>query len=236
MAVGSSERWYEESFSSEGFSAQRKYPNEELSRFMGRNFFSIPPEMRKQKNILEVGCGSGANLCMIAREGFNAYGIDFSPSAIGLAETMLRSYGVSANLSVQNMLNMSFSDEKFDGVVDIFSSYCLNVKDGLILIKEIHRLLKKGGVFFSYFPSKSSDAFKYHAPASMIDGDTLDGIHRETSPFFGNNYPFRFMESSDYKSLMENNGFSVKYLEKVGKTYRQGGEYFEWIALEAIKL
>ena len=85
--------------------AQRKYPNEELCRFMGRNFFSknLNELERQEIKILETGCGSGANIWMLAREGFATYGIDLSPEAIKLAELMLDSYGVGAKLSVQDM-------------------------------------------------------------------------------------------------------------------------------------
>ena len=70
------EDWYEASYREEGFDSQRRYPNEELLRFMGRNFFAIPSELRKETRILELGCGSCANLWMLASEGFKAYGLD----------------------------------------------------------------------------------------------------------------------------------------------------------------
>ena len=40
-------KWYDESYSKYGLSAQRRYPNEEMLRFMGRNFFSVEKEKRK---------------------------------------------------------------------------------------------------------------------------------------------------------------------------------------------
>ena len=60
------------------FSTQEwgKYPGEELIRFIARNFYAAPN--RKDIRILEVGCGTGANLWFLAKEGFNAFGIDGS--------------------------------------------------------------------------------------------------------------------------------------------------------------
>ena len=78
--------FYDQSYKQLGFAAQRKYPNEELSRFMGRNFFSLKHEERSSKKILETGCGSGGNIWMLAKEGFDTYGIDLSTEAISLAE------------------------------------------------------------------------------------------------------------------------------------------------------
>lgn len=59
-----------------------RYPNEELVKFIGKNFFRIPKEERQNIKILELGCGQGANLWFLAKEGFDVYGIDISPSAI----------------------------------------------------------------------------------------------------------------------------------------------------------
>ena len=131
--------FYEKSYQEHGFNAQRKYPNEEFCRFMGRNFFHISHEKRKDIKILETGCGSGANLWMIAREGFDTYGIDLSAEAILLAQSMLDKHDVNANLSIQNMCNLNFQDSCFDAVVDVFSSYCLSKKEHLVYLQEIKR-------------------------------------------------------------------------------------------------
>ena len=79
-------RWYQKSYKKEGFGAQRLYPNEELLRFLGRHFFLIPIQKRKNIKILELACGSCSNLWMIGKEGFKAYGIDFSDVAIRLGK------------------------------------------------------------------------------------------------------------------------------------------------------
>ena len=39
--------------------------------------------------ILEAGCGSGGNLWMIAQEGFNTYGLDFSKESIKVVKNLI---------------------------------------------------------------------------------------------------------------------------------------------------
>ena len=56
QAIDKVKSFYEDSYASMGFAAQRRYPNEELCRFMGRNLFSIPQQERSDIKILEVGC------------------------------------------------------------------------------------------------------------------------------------------------------------------------------------
>lgn len=96
-------QYNEEAYRALGHGAQRQYPNEELCRFMGRNLFPIARENRRGVRIFELGCGSASNLWMIAREGFSAFGIDLSPSALPLAQQTLENYGVMAELHVGDM-------------------------------------------------------------------------------------------------------------------------------------
>jgi len=82
--IQETEKWYERSYQSLGLEAQRRYPNEEMLRFLGCNLFKIPYESRKETCVLEVGCGSCSNLWVVAKEGFDAYGIDLSSESIVL--------------------------------------------------------------------------------------------------------------------------------------------------------
>ena len=229
------QRFYVSAYTSNGLGAQRRYPNEELCRFMGRHFFGIENAKRRDVRILEVGCGSGANLWMIAREGFDAYGIDLSPEAIKLAQRTLEQYGTSATLAAGDMTACPFPDSRFACIVDVFSCNCLDEAAFRKFAREAKRLLAPGGLLFTYTPSKASDAFQDHVPARKIDASTLDGIRRETSPFLGNNYPFRFTTTEELNEILGNEGFTVTYGETAGRTYRGGEEYFEFVVLVAEK-
>ncbi|MCK4823913.1 class I SAM-dependent methyltransferase, partial [bacterium] len=224
--------WYEKSYGEYGFKAQRLYPNEELCRFLGREYFcKMPKEERKDIRILEMGCGSCSNLWMIAREGFEAFGIDLSTESITLGQQMLEHWGVNAQLNVGSMCELPYEDDFFDAVLDIFSGNCLSESDFHTCLDEVKRVLKPCGKFFSYTPGARSEAFINHSPAKKIDDWTLDGIRRENSPYFGNFYPFRFITPEHYSTLLEEKGFNVPYLEIVGRTYRNMQEYFEFVTI-----
>jgi ubiquinone/menaquinone biosynthesis C-methylase UbiE len=227
--------WYNDSYLNFGLAAQRRYPNEEMLRFLGRNLFGMPSELRKETHVLEVGCGSCANLWVVAKEGFDAHGIDLSPLSIELGKQMLDSWGVSADLKVASMTKLPYGDASFDIILDIFSSYCLNEEGFNLFLVEIKRVLKAGAKFFSYFPSKASDAFLNHSPSELLDTSTLNGIYRKDSPFSGNHYPFRFMHPEECKNVLNKHGFKVDYLETVTRSYRSMGEQFQHIVVEASK-
>lgn len=227
--IENTRQFHEEDYLKHGLKAQRNYPNEELCRFMGRHFFSIPHDKRSHFSILETGCGTGANLWMIAREGFNAYGLDISAQGIDLCRKRLEQMGLQANFACASMTETYYPDETFDAVIDIFSSHCLELEEKKKYLHEVARILKKGGLFFSYHPSKGSTAFKNHAPAHLIDECTLNGILREGSAFYKYENSFSFLSPLEYKSLATQAGLDALYLETTGRTYRNQNEYFEFI-------
>lgn len=229
--------WYENSYLVHGINAQRKYPNEELLRFIGRNFLNLDSQARKNKHILEIGCGSCSNLWMISKEGFTTYGLDLSKEAITLGYKMLKSWNLSeVDLKVGSMTNLPYKDNSMDAIVDVLSAYCLAEKDFELCLKEIRRVLKPGGCFFSYTPGKNSDAFKDYKPSRFIDKSTLNGIHRESSPFKGNHFPFRFVSSGEYEELMKKYDLEVTYSESILRSYYDKKEYFEFLVFQGTKL
>lgn len=227
--------FYDHAYRSSGFAAQRMYPNEELLRFFGSYYFALAPEARRRLRVLEVGCGSGANLWMIAREGFETHGIDLSREGLSLCEQMLNRWGVSASIKQGDMTVLDYEDGFFDVVVDVFSSYCVPEKPFNQFLDEVARVLKHGGRFFSYHPSKNSDAFRDPGPAMRIDASTLDGIRRPTSPYYPQGYPFRFIDPDDYATMLKNRKFHVLRNERISRTYRDMAEYFEFVSMHAEK-
>jgi len=235
VSMERTKKFYGQAYRTSGFAAQRMYPNEELLRFFGSYYFTLSPAVRKQLRVLEVGCGSGANLWMIAREGFETYGVDLSSEGLALCEQMLSKWGVSASLKQGDMSVLPYGNEFFDVIVDVFSSYCLPEKPFGRFLDEVARVLKAGGRFFSYHPSKNSEAFINPGPALRIDASTLDGIRRPTSPYYPQDYPFRFIDPEDFARMLERRGFNILRSERVGRTYRNMGEYFEFVSIHAEK-
>jgi SAM-dependent methyltransferase len=232
MQTSITEAFNDDAYRRYGFGAQRRYPNEELVRFLARHFFPIPPDERRAVPILEVGCGSGANLWMIAREGFAAHGIDISAEGLRLCREMLAGWGAEAELCHSDMAALPFADGTLAAVVDVFSAYCLDEAGMSRFLDEVARVLRPGGRFFTYTPSKLSEAFTNHAPSTLIDGSTLSAIERPTSPFTGNHYPFRFATNAELEAALVSRGFAITMSERVARSYRDGEELF-WFAVVA---
>jgi SAM-dependent methyltransferase len=93
--------------------------------------------------VLEVGCGAGVDLARFARGGAHVTGVDLAPSAIELARTNFGQQRLQGDLRVGNGEALPFADESFDfvyahGVVQYTA-------DPARLVKECHRVLKRGG-------------------------------------------------------------------------------------------
>src|SRR6218665_3925654 len=128
-----------------------RYPPEDLVRFMGRRFRAADKGAVK---VLEVGCGPGANLWFMHREGFAVHGIDISPTAIAIANARLANENAgipspAADLRVGHFARLPWPDGHFDLVVDIFALYA-NTTDVIgQTLAEIARVLKPVALFFA---------------------------------------------------------------------------------------
>jgi SAM-dependent methyltransferase len=129
-----------------------KYPPEELVRFIARTFPDAAA--RKQQRILEVGCGPGANLWFLAREGFEIAGIDGSAHAIDMAKEKLLGENLAAaerpaDFRVGNFAKLPWDDASFDAVVDVGGITSNTTETIRAVFAEAYRVLKPGGWFFT---------------------------------------------------------------------------------------
>lgn len=90
--------------------------------------------------LLDAGCGTGANLQMLARFG-RAFGLDLSPIALGLARKRRLPHLVRASVEC-----LPFASQSFDLVLLADVIYHAWVRDEQALLKELRRVLRPGGV------------------------------------------------------------------------------------------
>ena len=124
-----------------------RWPSEELVRFVGRHFRDCHRNSRLRA--LEVGCGTGANLVFLAKEGFQTVGMDGSDVALKRARGRLQEEGLLANLHLGDVVKLPFPDAEFDLVADVECIYANSWEDSRRIIREVHRVLKPGGMFLS---------------------------------------------------------------------------------------
>jgi SAM-dependent methyltransferase len=226
-----SKRTFDEQYHRLGMRAQRAYPNESLIQFIAGAFFALSDDERRKVRILELGCGSGANLWMLAKERFDCYGIDSSAKAIALATAHLtQKWGVEAKLEVGSFAKLPYQSQFFDAVIDVVSLQHLDLAASTPALDEVARVLKPSGRFFSYRLSDHSTIFA-HEGAEHIDAATLRNIRLPTLPL-ANNGPISFWSPVIASQMYQRSGLSIHSLEKFARTY-QSGVMIEYLSIAA---
>ncbi len=211
---------WEKVFSSQAWG---KYPGEDLIRFVARNFYKAPD--RKAVRILEVGSGPGANLWFVAREGFSAYGIEGSATAVAQSIKRLDDEvgGWSGKIVQGDFNRLPFADAEFDAVIDIEAIYCNAFENSRRIIAGIRRVLKPRGLFYS----------RTFAQGCMGDGTGEPVGHHAwkvaEGPLLGKGYS-RFSDADDIERLY-GEGFTIEELELNSRTvggHRSGHHVIEW--------
>jgi SAM-dependent methyltransferase len=195
-----------------------RYPSEELAGFIAR-MFPDPAGL----NALEVGCGPGANLWFLAREGFNVAGIDGSTTAINAARDRLIAEGITtpADLRIDNFALLPWSDRTFDVVIDIQSISHNTTPVIESVVDEIHRVLKPGGWFFGRMFADTTTGI---LSGKKIDEKTTHAAQK--GPLSGCGIVHGF-SGDELESLLS--GFTSVRLDWVHRRAGKAFDIVEWI-------
>ncbi len=200
-----------------------KYPPEDLVRYVANEFSDYND--RKTIKVLEIGSGTGSNVWFLAREGFSVYAIDGSDTGIKLTYERIKNdlniNEQNVNLLVGDIISLPYKNDFFDLVIDIEAISTNNLKDSIAILKSVHRVLKKGGKFYS----------KHFAEGSEGDGvgERIERNMYITSigvlKGFG---PVRYCSKEDILRLY-GNIFKIENIEKNIRTVdNQKSEIIEW--------
>jgi ubiquinone/menaquinone biosynthesis C-methylase UbiE len=192
-----------------------KYPSESLIRFIAINFYK---SNRSEIKILEVGCGTGANIWYISREGFSAYGIDGSKTAIEIAKKRLEEENLHGNLVVGDIINLPYEDNFFDAVIDVECLYANNFENTQLILKEINRVLKNDGLFYSRTLSDKMYIGKGFKQYSKYEFDEV-----KLGPLKGKGY-LRLIDRSGISSLYKK-GFKIISIDLMEYTQNNSKEF-----------
>jgi SAM-dependent methyltransferase len=95
-------------------------------------------DLRAGQRVLDIGCGAGAFLRLVADRGARVFGVDASEALIALARARLP----DADLSVGEMEALPYEDDTFDLVTGFTSFFFAN--DMVAALREAGRVAKPG--------------------------------------------------------------------------------------------
>ena len=130
------------------------YPNEFVVRFLakyvrkrtGLDSYEVCRE--GVDNVLDLGCGCGRHLVMLARECYRTHGIDISRKSISFAKQWLEREGLEADLRVGSTTDLPWEKESFDLVISHGVLDHMDWRDARRTAEEVARVLKPGGLFY----------------------------------------------------------------------------------------
>ncbi len=133
-----------------------------IFRKKGKVFFKPHEDMRRviklMKNdgvnrVLDLGCGSGRHTVLLAKLGFDVYGMDISKSGLRQTRSWLKESRLKARLKEASCYKrFPFKDDFFDAIISVQVIQHGRIKDVRFCISEIERVLKPGGLVFITVP------------------------------------------------------------------------------------
>lgn len=103
----------------------------------------------KGKKLLDLGCGAGEAAVYFAKKGADVTAVDVSDGMLNMVKRVAERHNVNLQTKQSYSHKIDFNDETFDIV---YAANLLHHVDIEKTIKEIHRVLKKDGVFVSWDP------------------------------------------------------------------------------------
>lgn len=168
-------------------------------------------QVHEGDRILDIGCGGGAALSRLSERITSGHltGIDYSGVSVEMSQKWNAEDIEKGKMDIikGSVEELPFEDESFDKIVSVESLYFW--PDPAENLKEVFRVLKKGGVFMPVL-----DVYKKEG----LDESILQNVDR-----FNMFIPTR----DEFRSLMENAGFTDI------KIHTQEGT--DWICVEGRK-
>jgi 2-polyprenyl-3-methyl-5-hydroxy-6-metoxy-1,4-benzoquinol methylase len=131
-------------------------PPELLLDFVNKN-------INKSDTILELGCGAGNYIMYLSNQGYNATGVDFSETAISIAQKSSKSKKIDCTFIVADVTgDLSKLNNSYDFVYDWELLHHIFPDQRSKYIKNVYKLVKPGCYYFSVCFSEESDQFGGH--------------------------------------------------------------------------
>lgn len=155
-----------------------KATQEQIARIYHRYHFAR--QFAKEKDVLEVACGSGIGLGYIAKIANKVVGGDIDPKNVKLA----KSYYKDIKIGIMDAHNLPFSDKSFDLVLLYEAIYYL--KEPQRFFQETKRVLRDNGILI------------------------ICTVNKDWRDFHPSPYTYKYFSVPELYNLFHQEGFKIK--------------------------
>jgi ubiquinone/menaquinone biosynthesis C-methylase UbiE len=148
---------------------EKSYSREEPDQLV-MDFAAFLKRKNKVGRVLDIGCGAERHLIYMAKQGFEAHGIDISETGLDATKWRLKKQNLEAQIIKCHMNFLPYIDSCFDAVICLHTIYHQKLKGMQETISEIHRILKKKG--FLIINRLSKRTYRY-GKGEKVEEDTF---------------------------------------------------------------
>jgi len=112
-----------------------------LNVVLKRVRMKLAPPIQGMK-VLDVGCGTGADLELYSQAGCDVYGVDISPAMLKVAR---KKFGDSVDLRLCDAAQIPFQEKFFDLVLSTYTLHAIPYEKRSSVIREMIRVVKENG-------------------------------------------------------------------------------------------
>ena len=203
------------------------YPNDHVIKFIFNNFSRIPN--KNNVKILDLGCGGGNNIWMLAREGYDVYGFDGSMKALELAKKRLDEETLKAGIKQGNFLDLPYEHDFFDAVIDDAAIESNIIRDIKLIFKQVYNVLSGRGRYHGMLISSDS---KSSMVGSEIEKNTFADT---TGAFINRKRTIHFFDEPELRTILDEVGFLNIEINYFITTKNNSKDFIKFLLVDATK-
>ena len=160
------------------------------------------------KNVLDLSCGTGKHIQYLQKKKWHITGADLSFAMLRIAQTNLQN---ATGLVGNDARFCAFKNETFDVVLMLYDSinYMLTEQETLLLLSEVNRVLKRGGIFIFDFVTMRGLKDCYE---DYYESNSWDGLAYERHSWFKKEHK---IQHNDFLFLYNGHSFKEEHIQKI---------------------
>lgn len=146
-------------------------PSEDIMKFMKQC------DYRKQRKVLDLGCGIGRHAIAFAKSGFDVTALDHSKKAIEKLKESSMKYGLGIKTVVGNYSQELFNENYFDIILSYNVIYHGSYEEFSDAIELCWRYLKSSGTLFFTCPSRQDGKYGNGEEVAPNTYKSMNSVH-----------------------------------------------------------